>query len=64
MAARRQTGREKPKMFSLKTTARRWPLFCSKDMRYRELGGSAERTVAKSGAAGRYDCNVVLVDVA
>ncbi len=34
----------------------------SKDGLYRELGGSAERTLAKLGEAGRYDWNIVLMD--
>ena len=34
----------------------------SKDMLYRQLGGSAERTVAKLGNAGQYDWNVILMD--
>ena len=34
----------------------------SKDMLYRQLGGSAERTVAKLGGAGQYDWTVVLMD--
>jgi protocatechuate 3,4-dioxygenase, beta subunit len=34
----------------------------SKDMLYQELGGSAERAVAKLGDAGRYDWNIVLMD--
>ncbi|MBA4307685.1 MAG: protocatechuate 3,4-dioxygenase [Sphingopyxis sp.] len=34
----------------------------SKDLLYQELGGSAERTVAKLGAPGQYDWNVILMD--
>lgn len=34
----------------------------SKDMLYQQLGGSAERTVAKLGGAGQYDWNVILMD--
>jgi protocatechuate 3,4-dioxygenase, beta subunit len=34
----------------------------SKDMLYRGLGGSAERTVAKLGNAGQYDWSVILMD--
>ena len=34
----------------------------SKDGLYRELGDSAERTLAKLGEAGRYDWNIVLMD--
>lgn len=34
----------------------------SKDLLYQELGGSADRTVAKLGAAGQYDWDVVLMD--
>ena len=33
-----------------------------KDQLYQELGGSAERTVARLGGAGQYDWNVVLMD--
>lgn len=33
-----------------------------RDMLYRELGGSAERAIAKLGDAGRYDWNIVLMD--
>ena len=49
-------------MFSLNTTARRWPLFFSKAMLYQQLGGSAERTVAKLGRAGQCDWDVILMD--
>ena len=34
----------------------------NKDQLYQELGGSAERTVARLGGAGQYDWNVVLMD--
>ena len=34
----------------------------SKDILYQQLGGSAERTVAKLGGAGQYDWTVVLMD--
>lgn len=34
----------------------------SKDMLYQQLGGSAERTVAKLGGAGQYDWNIILMD--
>ena len=34
----------------------------SKDLLYQELGGSAERAVARLGAAGQYDWNIILQD--